>query len=115
MVHDPKQLQGIMAEAAPDVELSFRSMFGGVMVYAAGKPLATLSDSGLALKVFGGDHATLLALPGASRWQYDPGKPAAKNYVVVPEAMLKDAELLRGWIVRAAAGLPVVKQKKVRK
>ena len=105
--HDPKALQAILTKAAPpDLELSFRPMFGGIMGYANAKVFASLSDVGLALKLAGADCEALLAEPGARPLQYEPSQPPSKSYVVVPDAMLSDPDALRRWIVRSAAGLP---------
>ena len=112
MPHDAKQLQAVFAEAAPpDLELTFRAMFGGVLAYAAGLPLGSLSDVGLALKLVPAEQEALLAIPGAKRLRYEADQPESKTYVCVPEAMLDDKAALREWIGRAAAGL---KPKKVR-
>jgi len=105
-MHIPKALQATLERAAPpELELTFRPMFGGIMGYASGKVFASLSDVGLALKLSGDDHAALLAVEGAKPLQYEPGTPISKSYVVVPEAMLGNPEQLRGWIARSAAGL----------
>jgi TfoX/Sxy family transcriptional regulator of competence genes len=106
MTHDPKALQAIFADAAPpDLELMFKPMFGGILAYAHGKPLASLSDVGLAIKASGALNAEFLAAPGAVPLRYEPNAPPSKTYVVAPDAMLGDRERLRGWIVKAAAGL----------
>jgi TfoX/Sxy family transcriptional regulator of competence genes len=104
MAHDPRTLQAILAAAAPpDLDLAFRSMFGGIMGYADGKPFASLSDVGLALKLAGADREALLATAGAAALRYAPDQPPSKSYVVVPEAMLSEPDPLRAWIIRAAA------------
>jgi len=106
MAHDPKHLQAIVETAAPpDMELSFRPMFGGIMGYADGKVFASLSDVGLAFKLTGDDHIELSAAEGAEPLRYAPDQPPSKSYVVVPEAMLSDRDTLRGWIARSVAGL----------
>ena len=106
MAHDPKELQAIVADAAPpDLELIFKPMFGGVLVYAEGRPLATLSNVGIGLKAPGPLFAEFLAAPGAAPFRYEPKAPASKSYVHVPEAMLADRDALRSWIARAAAAL----------
>jgi TfoX/Sxy family transcriptional regulator of competence genes len=106
MAHDPKALQAVLADAAPpDLELLFKPMFGGILAYAHGKPLASLSDVGLALKASGALNAELLAIPGAVPLRYEPDAPPSKTYVTLPDAMLADRDALRGWIVKAAAGL----------
>jgi TfoX/Sxy family transcriptional regulator of competence genes len=120
MAHDPKALQALCAAAAPpDLELTFKPMFGGIMAYAGGKVFASLSDVGLALKLAGKDRDKLLAAPGAKPLQYEPGQPPSKSYVVVSEALLSDAPALRAWIVRSVDGLsqktPEAKTKAPRK
>jgi TfoX/Sxy family transcriptional regulator of competence genes len=106
MAHGPKALQAIcVAAAPPDLELAFKPMFGGIMAYADGKVLASLSDVGLALKLAGADREALLAIPGSKPLRYAPDQPPSKTYVVVPDAMLGDAAGLRAWISRCFAGL----------
>ncbi len=114
MPHDPKALQTVLEAAAPpDMELAFKSMFGGIMAYAGGKPFCSLSDVGLALKMEdAAEHKALLAVSGAKALQYEAGQPVSKTYVVVPEAMHKDKEALRGWIVRSVATLKAKPAKK---
>ncbi len=104
MEHDPKSLQSVLRTAAPpDMELRFRPMFGGILAYADGNPLASVSDMGLALKFSGADHVEFAAT-GAKPLRYAPDQPLSKSYLVVPDAMLADRDALRPWIVRAAAG-----------
>lgn len=114
MDYDTKHLQQVFAAAVPDQELSYRPMFGGILVYAAGRPLATLSNMGLGLKMCGPDHAVLLGMEGAERLRYDMNAPLSKLYVVVPRAMLEDTDLLRTWILRAIAALPASKPRRKR-
>lgn len=115
MPHDPKTLKALVEAAAPpDMDLTFKSMFGGILGYADGKPLLSLSDVGLGIKLGGPAHAELLALPGARPVQYEPDQPPSKSYVCVPDAMLDDREALRDWIVRGADGLKAAPQKKRR-
>ena len=112
MSYDTKHLQQVFAGAVPDQELSYRPMFGGILVYAGGRPLASLSNMGLGLKMCGPDHAVLLGLKGAERLRYDMNAPLSKSYVVVPRSMLEDTDLLRSWILRAMSALPAAKPKR---
>lgn len=106
MAHDPKHLQTLCLHAAPpDLEMTFRPMFGGIMGYAEGKVFVSLSDVGLALKLEGADREALLAIAGAKPLQYEPSHPPSKSYVVVPEALLSDPDGLRPWIVRSVERL----------
>jgi TfoX/Sxy family transcriptional regulator of competence genes len=112
MDRDPKSLRTIFEAAAPpDLELSFRAMFGGLMAYAAGRPLASLSNVGVALKFAGADHAAFAALPGVVPLRYEPDAPPSKSYLVVPDAMLGDATTLRPWIARSTTGLTAPKRR----
>jgi len=87
----------------PPPDLSFRAMFGGLMVYAAGRPLAILADVGLALKIAPAEQGDLLAEEGAKHLQYESGAPISKQYVIVPPAFVNDPERLRPWLTRSLA------------
>ncbi|MEA1650758.1 TfoX/Sxy family protein [Nitrospirillum sp. BR 11164] len=115
MAHDPKTLQAAMAAAVPDLELTYKPMFGGILAYAGGKPVASLSDVGLALKLAGADQAALLSLPDAKPLQYGPDQPVSKSYVVVPDDLLADAAALRDWVHKAAQAAAKAPAKKVKK
>ncbi|WP_372785945.1 TfoX/Sxy family protein [Phenylobacterium sp.] len=113
MAHDPKTLQAIFEDAAPpDLELMFKPMFGGILAYAHGRPLASLSDVGLAVKAAGALNAELLATPGAEPLRYEPNAPPSKSYVLAPDALLSDREGLRAWIAQAAAEVAAAPAKK---
>ncbi len=115
MAHNPKDLQPVLAAAVPpDIDVTFKAMFGGILAYAEGKPFASLSDVGLALKMAGDSHDALLAVPGAKALQYDASQPVSKTYVLVPEKMLADKDALRGWIVKSIATLPAKKTRKAK-
>ncbi len=103
---DPADLQARMLAAAPDIELSFRKMFGGIMGYAAEVPFASLSDVGLALKfTVTAERDKALALPGAKPLQYEPDAPVSKTYVVLPPEVVADGAALHDWIVASANNL----------
>lgn len=113
--HDPKELKAVMEAASPpDLELSFRPMFGGIFGYAAGQAFASLSNVGLALKMAGADYAALSELSDVKPLRYEPNDPPSKSYLLLPDAMLSDPDSLRLWIVRSSVGLKP-KTKKLRK
>ena len=101
MASDPKRLQAQLEAAVPDVPLTFRPMFGGILAYADGKPVASLSDVGLALKLTPDDQEALLKSKGAKRLQYEPGQPPSKSYIVVPPSLMKDAVALHDWVLKS--------------
>ncbi len=102
---DPKQLQSLMQAAAPNLELSFRPMFGGIMAYVGGQAFGSLSNVGLALKFAGVGRDEALAVEGAMPLRYEPDAPASKSYVLLPATIVDDAARLRGWMVRSATAL----------
>ncbi len=80
------------------VGLKFRAMFGGVGVYAHGQMFASLSNAGLALKLSPQAQTALLQEDGAKRLQYEPTDPPSKHYIVLPQPILNDHDLLASWI-----------------
>ncbi|KVU49830.1 hypothetical protein WK68_30570 [Burkholderia ubonensis] len=109
MHHDPGQLQAPVMLAAPDPNaISFRPMFGGVMAYANGKPFASLSNVGLAIKLDPVHYAALLQERGARPLRYEPASPPSRQYVLVPDAMLDDTARLSVWLTHSIrfAGQP---------
>ena len=83
------------------MDVSFKSMFGGVSGYVKGMVFASLSNIGLALKLSGTDQVALLKEEGAKRLRYEPDAPESKQYIVVPSALLDDSEALAVWIKRS--------------
>lgn len=87
------------------------------MAYADGRPFASLSNVGLALKLATDDQAPLLALPQAERLRYEPDAPASKSYVVVPNAWVGDPDALAPWAAKSvqfARTQPLRKKRAVR-
>ena len=112
--HVPADLEAKMLAAAPDIELSFRKMFGGIMGYASEMVFASLSNVGLALKLTPADRDRALALPGAVPLRYEPDAPPSKSYGVVRAAILADDAALAHWVGRSAAAVkPAVVRRKV--
>lgn len=102
---DPAALQALMLAAAPDLDLQFRKMFGGIMAYAGGTVFASLSNVGLALKFAGTTRETMLAQPGVVPLRYEPGDPPSKSYLVLPPEILADMPALHAAITASVGGL----------
>jgi TfoX/Sxy family transcriptional regulator of competence genes len=102
--HDPARLRKVLETAAPaNVDWRFRSMFGGIGVYANDRMCVSLSDIGLALKLAPADQEMLLKRKGAKRLQYEPSMPPSKSYIVVPDTILADRKELGHWLGLSAA------------
>ena len=101
MASDPRALRALLVAAVPDIPLTFKPMFGGILAYADGKPVASLSNVGLALKLAPVDQEALLKSKGAKRLQYEPDQPPSKTYIVVPTPMMKDACRLHDWMLKS--------------
>ena len=81
---------------------SSRPMFGGAMVHADGKPVASLSDAGFAIKLPPGLQVDLLTVEGTRRLRYGPDKPESKSYIVLPDHVVADDAALADWLNTAA-------------
>jgi len=87
----------------PPPVLRFRSMFGGVGVYADGPMFASLSGAGLALKLPPADRQELIDRFGAVPLRYRPEGPVSKSKVVIPAALRNDPDRLARWVARSIA------------
>jgi len=113
--HDPKNLQALIEDAAPQgADLSFRPMFGGILAYADGKPAASLSNMGLAVKLAGEDREALIAA-GGTPLRYEPDSPPSKTYTLLPESMLHDSAAIGRWLELCIAGLANAPARRARK
>src|SRR5688500_8963490 len=114
-----KPMQSAMERACPEppeqIDLTFRPMFGGMGVYAHGRIFASLSDVGLALKLAAEHQSALLDNePEAKRLQYTPDMPPSREYIVIPPAIVDDADRLGAWMERSidyVKTLPIKKPK----
>ena len=107
-------LHDVIPEGQAAVE--FKPMFGGPCYWSGGNMFAAVHQESILVRLAEPDRAELLAQPGAHLFEPMEGRPM-KEYVVFPEAMLTDAEALRGWMAKGlayAASLPP-KEKKPRK
>lgn len=105
-----------VAVDSPTLQLTFRAMFGGQMLYHAARPMGSLAEQGLALKLNEADRTALLAEPGAVPLQH-AGEGPSKTYTVVPPQIVADDDHLRDWLERGAVyvmTLPAPKPKKGR-
>ena len=100
-----KELQSLLQAAAPELDLTFRPMFGGIMGYTKGKPFASLSNVGLAFRFFGALHKERLAVPGAAALQYEPDSAPSRSYILVPPTDLISHEKLAEWARLSASNL----------
>ncbi|GCE15294.1 TfoX/Sxy family protein [Tengunoibacter tsumagoiensis] len=102
------------AQFYPHLEITFRKMFGGGMIYNAGRPIGSLTKQGLSLKLNADDRDLLLQEPGAEPLQHD-GEAPSKQYVIVPEQISAEPEQLGPWLERSVSyvlTIPVKPRKK---
>ena len=115
MIVDVEELQRFLEVAVSSVEINamitFKSMFGGKMAYADGRPMASLSNVGLAFKLAPKDQEDLLT-GGGERLRYEPDAPPSKQYIVVPDAMLSNGGTLGSWAAKSAAFVLSLPEKK---
>jgi TfoX/Sxy family transcriptional regulator of competence genes len=81
-------------------DLSCKHFFSGAAAYANGRIFMTLTSVGLALKL-PADCREVLIARGAQPLRYFPAGPVKKEYVIVPDDMATNPELLAPWIAKS--------------
>ena len=79
-------------------KLECKHFFGGAACYLNGKIFVSLSPVGFALKLPERYRAELIKEKGVKTLQYFPKAPTKKEYVVLPERMVTNIEVLRHWV-----------------
>jgi TfoX/Sxy family transcriptional regulator of competence genes len=96
---------------APSIER--RKMFGQPCAFVNGNMFTGLHGPRMVLRLPEERRRAFLAIEGATLFEPMPGRPM-KEYVVIPEAIIKDDHALRDWMEQAflsAAALPVKEPK----
>ncbi|MBE2267010.1 MAG: TfoX/Sxy family protein [Anaerolinea sp.] len=78
-------------------ELTFKDMFGGVLIYTAGKPMGIFWGDQIALKLPEDGQAGIIN-EGANDPDYTPWTPVGKQYVAVPPSVMNDEKKITYWI-----------------
>ena len=81
-----------------DVRLECKHFFSGAAVYANEKICMSLTTVGFAIKLPEESRNILVKEHGAKPLRYFPKAPIKKDYVILPNAMLKDMKILRRWV-----------------
>jgi TfoX/Sxy family transcriptional regulator of competence genes len=100
---DPKALQAVIKRLLDtdldELDISFRPMFGGIMTYTMGRPFASLSNAGIALKLDPADRNTLIERGLGYPLRYEPSDTPSKSYTVLPESKFGSGEAeLKHWL-----------------
>ena len=97
-----------------DVTMDCKRFFSGAAAYANGRIFMSLTSVGLAVKLAEPDKEALMRM-GGTALQYFPKAPVKKAYVVVPENLAANTDLLKPWLARSISyvlTLPEPKKKK---
>jgi len=109
------QLFQNMVPPVPDITV--RKMFGYPAVFVKGLMFAGVFQDSIIVRLSPEDRASLLQVEGAALFDPMGGRPM-REYVVVPESVLKSGHELSAWMDKAlnyAASLPPKPVKKKRK
>ena len=90
--------QKVELAAMDNIKLEFKHFFSGAAVYANGKICVTLTPAGFALKLSKSYIDSLLESEGNKRLRYFPNSPVKKDYVVLSDDILDNAESLSSLI-----------------
>ncbi len=111
-------LIGGMGTALPaTVEVDCKRFFNGAAAYADGRIFISLTPVGLAVKLPDAEREALMR-EGGKPLRYFPKAPIKKAYVVVPENLAANTDLLKPWLARSVAyvlSLPRPKKRTRRK
>lgn len=103
--------------AIPDVQpdLTYKDMFGGVLIYTQGKPFALFWGDWYGLKLPEAAQAELRH-EAARDADYDPETPGGRQYIKLPPSITGDDDKAAYWIEDSLryvqASLPAKKRKK---
>ena len=96
-------------------KLECKHFFSGAAVYVGGKICMSWTPVGFAIKLPEASRRVLVKQQGAKYLRYFPKGPIKKDYVVLPESMLKEMKTLRRWAkvsVEYVLSLPAPERKK---
>jgi len=93
-------LIGGMGNALPrDATIDCKRLFSGAAAYANGRIFISLTPVGLAVKLAEPEKGALMQM-GGTPLRYFPKAPVKKAYVVVPENLAANTDLLKPWLAR---------------
>ena len=97
-------LRSLLAAVSPkldrEVVTECKHFFSGAAAYANGRIFMSLTSVGLALKLPAEPQAELTRR-GAKPLRYFPQGPIKKDYVVVPDEIVRDAGALAPWVAKS--------------
>jgi len=99
---DANEMQTVIEAAlgpeAGAYDMHFRPMFGGIMAYTHGRPFASLSNAGIAVKL-STDQKVSLEKSGGYALRYQPDDPPSKSYMVIPLVIVEaGGKALTEWL-----------------
>ena len=108
-----EELSALLQQTTPGnvdgVNLACKHFFSGAAVYANGRICMSLTPAGFAIKLPEASRNALLKQKGSKELRYFPQGPIKKDYVVLPQTILNDVEVLRRWVklcIESAASRP---------
>ena len=100
MVESYRQALGALVarrETGADSAIDIKHFFSGAAAYADGHIFATLTPVGFALKLPETCREALLE-EGATPLRYFAKGPIKKDYIVIPDTIVRDGRVLGKWI-----------------
>ena len=99
----PPELVRLFEDAMRQIpEAQVRKMFGYPAAFVNGNMLGGLFQDSMMLRLSADDRATIKDQAGAKPFEPMPGR-VMREYVVVPEAIVKSKAQLKAWVGRALA------------
>ena len=92
-------------------KIEVKHFFSGAAIFVNGNICISLTPVGLALKLPERSRKTLLKRKGTKPLRYFPNGPMKKDYVVLPQTMVKDRRTLHRWLAISIAHAPITKKR----
>ncbi|MBE9524661.1 MAG: TfoX/Sxy family protein [Chloroflexi bacterium] len=105
----------IVSDMSTTVDLEIKHFFSGAAAYADGRICISLTPAGFALKLPDALRNELMREKNAKHLRYFPKSPIKKDYVVLPDKILDDKNMLCYWVEKSieyVLTLPKPKKKK---
>jgi TfoX/Sxy family transcriptional regulator of competence genes len=110
----PKAQKALEASLDGLSDVEPRTMFGYACAFANGRLFIGLHEAGLILKLPEPERNRFREITGAAIFEPFPGRPM-REYVIVPEPLLKSPKKLRPWVLISLASVLALPPKPARK
>jgi len=93
-------LAATTSQLGREITIECKHFFSGAAAYANGRIFMTMTSVGVALKLPQESRAELTR-HGATPLRYFPRGPVKKDYIILPDRIVRDADALAPWVIKS--------------